>query len=382
MMTIIARLSGTQSVGIPAGRTVVALSCLCLVMVVAGCDRDQIRVYRVAKETAPTQPVPGSNDHPEGQSSIPRLTWTLPEGWQELPAGEMRVANFTLSGKEGQKAEVSVIPLPGVTGKDLDLVNMWRGQLGLPGVTADELVKQVEAVAIGADRGKLFEMASEKPVGESKVAVGLLVAVLEKDDVGWFFKLMGEKSFVQEQKAAFVGFLKTIGFQAGSESLPLASRPPPVSTNVKETPRDNAGKPIWVVPAGWQEAPAGQMLVAKFVVPGASGARAELNVSQLGGLGGGVLPNVNRWRNQLGLPPLAESDLDTQLQSLDLGGSKAMLVDMSGTETKTGQKARLLAAIVPQTGQTWFYRLMGNEQVIEHEKETFVKFVQTAKYRE
>ena len=385
MMTIIARLSGgSRSIGAFACRTATPLIGVCLLILSAGCDRDQIRVYRVAKETetAPAQPVSPGHNHPEGEATIPRLTWKLPEGWREVPAGEMRVANFAISGKEGQTAEVSVIPLPGVTSKDLDLVNMWRGLLGLPATTAEEVASQVEAVSIGADQGKLFEMASEKPVGDSKVPVGLMVGVLEKDNVGWFFKMIGEKSFVHDQKTVFVGFLKSIGFQGGSESLPLASRPHPMSTNVKETPRDNAGKPIWVVPAGWQEAPAGQMLVAKFVVPGASGARAELNVSQLGGLGGGILPNVNRWRGQLGLPPLAESDLDKQLQSLDLGGSKAMLVDMSGTEAKTGQKARLLAAIVPQTGQTWFYRLMGNEQVIEQEKETFMKFVQTAKYRE
>jgi len=349
----------------------------------AGCDRDNIRVYRVAKESAaPPTAAPEAHTHGAGETPIPQLTWTLPAGWQEVAAGEMRVANFTLSGKGGQRAEVSVIPLPGVTGRDLDLVNMWRGQLGLGAATADEIGKQTETVSVGADQGKLFQIVSDKPVRESAGPVGLLVAVLEKDNVGWFFKMIGDSALVEEQKPVFIQFLKQVGFREGSETLALANRPRAQSTNVKTTPRDNANRPAWVIPPGWEEAPAGQMLVAKFIVPGSGGTRAELNVSQLGGLGGGILPNVNRWRGQLGLPALAESDLDKQTQALDLGGSQGMLVDISGTEVKTGEKARLLAAIVPQTGQTWFYKLMGNEQVVEREKGTFMKFVQTAKYRE
>jgi hypothetical protein len=381
MKTMNASQMSSKPSGFGLGRGAFALA-LALAGLTAGCDQDKIRVYRVAKEPVASPSAPAAHTHDTEQTAIPRLTWTLPEGWQELPAEAMRVANFAVAGKEGNRAEVSIIPLPGVTGRDLDLVNMWRGQLGLGAASAEEMEKQTETIFVGTNQAKLFQIFSEKPVRESKGPVGLLVAVLEKDNVGWFFKIIGDRAMVQEQKPVFAQFLKSIGFQAGSESLALANRPRAASTNAKSTPRDNASKPAWVVPAGWQEAPAGQMLVAKFIVPGSGGTRAELNVSQLGGLGGGILPNINRWRSQLGLPALAESDLDKQTQSLDLGDSTAMVVDMAGTEVRTGEKARLVAAIVPQTGQTWFYKLMGNEQVVEREKGTYMKFVQTAKYPE
>src|SRR5439155_18595676 len=109
----------------------------------------------------------------------------------------------------------------------------------------------------------------------------------------------------------------------------------------------------------------GQMLVAKFVIPGQGGNKAELNVSQAGG---GVFANVNRWRNQLGLAPIGQADLESQLQTLDAANGKAMLVDMAGTDARTGQKARLIGAIVPQGDQAWFYKLLGNEEVVEREK--------------
>jgi uncharacterized protein YbdZ (MbtH family) len=345
----------------------------------AGCGRDDIQVYRVAKETPAAEPqapmaVPG---HEQEQSSLPRVQFKLPSGWQELAPGSMRAASFSIGGKDGQSADIGVIPLPGVTGRDLDFVNLWRKQVQLPPATEEDMAKQSEAVAIGADQGKLFDMVSEKPIAEGKMPTRIVIAMLTRDGTSWFFKMTGDDSLVREQKPAFVQFLKSIAFQPAAEPVQFAKAPRALSTNAKQTPRENSEKPIWIVPAGWQEVPPGQMLVAKFVIAGDNGAKAELNV---GTAGGGLLFNINRWRGQLGLAPLTEADLEKQVQPLDVPGAKAMLVDMAGADGKTGQKARLLGAVVPQDGQTWFYKLMGNEQVVEREKETFTRFVQTIKY--
>ena len=126
--------------------------------------------------------------------------------------------------------------------------------------------------------------------------------------------------------------------------------------------------------------PAGQFLVAKFTISVSAGALAAVNVSMSAGDGGGLAGNVNRWRGQLGLSQLPDSEIATSVTSLDTTAGKAMLVDLSGTDPRTGQKARLVGAVVPQAGQTWFYKLMGSEQVVEREKDAFSKFVQTAKY--
>ncbi len=94
------------------------------------------------------------------------------------------------------------------------------------------------------------------------------------------------------------------------------------------------------------------------------------------GDGGGLAANVNRWRGQLGLPPITE----VLTTSIEIAGGKAEVVDMSGTDAKTGQPSRLVGAIVPQTGQTWFYKLMGAGAVVERENDAFIKFVQSVKY--
>src|SRR5213083_958382 len=84
-----------------------------LVILAAGCGRDDVKVYHVAKENAPALSqgaMPAG--HPDISSAAnPQLKWKTPESWNEVPPGEMRVASFTVKGKDGKQADVSVIPL-------------------------------------------------------------------------------------------------------------------------------------------------------------------------------------------------------------------------------------------------------------------------------
>ena len=77
---------------------------------------------------------------------------------------------------------------------------------------------------------------------------------------------------------------------------------------------------------------------------------------------------------------LADNGLNKLVTSLDVTGGKATLVDMSGTDTRTSQPARLVGVIVSVNGQTWFYKLMGDASVVESQKAAFIQFVQSVKY--
>jgi hypothetical protein len=230
----------------------------------------------------------------------------------------------------------------------------------------------------------LYEQSGENPGSGDKSR--LLVAVLRREGVAWFFKMNGDDELVTQQKPAFTDFLKSISFAAGSMRTDLPPSHPPIGDvgalpmTVAASTGSNEGKPNWQVPQGWKEIPGGQFLVSKFMISGSDNAQAAVNVSVSNGDGGGLGGNVNRWRGQLGLSPLSEPDLKQLITSVDTAGGKAMLVDMSGNDARTSQKARLIGAIVPQGNRTWFYKLMGNDQLVANEKEAFSKFVQTAKY--
>jgi len=377
-----------------------------LALFVAGCHRDEVKVYRVAKDqdqpqqqTAPALPTDSPNPslppgHPDVSSvpaaslpaasaaALPQLSWQTPDGWTEVPPGEMRVASFKIQGQNGKQADVSVIPLPGMPGTDDANVNRWRGQVGLPPVSPEELKKSGENVEAASQPAQLYDIAGQNP-GNGETA-RILGVIQHRDDAVWFFKMTGDTDLVEQQKPAFITFLKSVSFTAAAPTRLPASHPSignmGMSTAAAPGPISGEGKPNWQVPAGWQEVPGGQFLIAKFTIAGDSGAAAAVNVSGSPGEGGGLVGNVNRWRGQLGLAPLSEPEVNKSVASIDVQGGKASLVDLSGTDSRTGQPIRLVGVMVPQPGQTWFYKLMGDAKVVESQKDAFTQFVQGVKY--
>ncbi len=77
---------------------------------------------------------------------------------------------------------------------------------------------------------------------------------------------------------------------------------------------------------------------------------------------------------------MAEAEVTKDVQPLDLPSGKASVADLAGQDPKDGQKMRLLAVVLPRAGETWFYKLMGNAQVVEEQRDAFMKFLQSVKY--
>jgi hypothetical protein len=291
-----------------------------------------------------------------------------------------------VAGPGGKQADVSVIPLPGPAGSDLDNVNRWRSQVGLPPIAEEELPKLAERVEIARQEAQLYEQAG--PVPGSGETNRILAAVLRRGGIAWFFKMTGDDGLVAQQKPVFEEFLKSVNLAAPAAPSELPpSHPPiegagmtPASAPMAAMAAPDAARPSWQVPPGWQEVSGGQFLAAKFIIHGSGAEQAAVNVSSARGEGGGLLGNVNRWRSQLGLAPLGQSEVDKLVTPLEVQGGKAEVVEMSGTSAGTGQKTHLLAAVFRQGNRTWFYKLMGSEQVVEREKAAFTKFVSTAQY--
>jgi hypothetical protein len=350
----------------------------------AGCGRGNIQEYQVAKEPAPAQMPAMPPGHPDTSApGVSKVEYKLPAGWQEAPLGPMRVASFRVAGKEGKQADVSVVPLPGLAGSDLANVNRWRGQVGLAGVSEEELGKLAQAVEIAGQPAKLYEQAGTNAASGEQTCI--LAAITRREGVAWFFKMTGDDALVAEQKPVFVEFLKSVSFPAAGVQAQLPPAHPPIDVGSMMAQAGAAAssgqaKPTWEVPSGWKEIPGGPFLVAKFALSGAGNAQAVVNVSMSSGDGGGFLANVNRWRGQLGLEPTTETQLAKESRELPSAGDKTRVAEITGKDGKTGQPARLVAVVVPRSGETWFYKLMGDPGVVQREQEAFLKFVQDVKY--
>lgn len=305
---------------------------------------------------------------PHAGASRPRLSWQLPAGWQERPATSLRAGYFVIAGPHDQTAEVTIIPLAGTGGNDLDNVNRWRAQVGLKAVTAEELPRLAQTVSIGGGAGQLYDLVGDSYEADDQRT---LAAILRREGMSWFFKMTGPASLVGDQKGPFVEFLRTLQFE-GAPPASTAAPGPGAGGAAEASP---AGRPRFQVPGHWQAQAPGAMQAARFFPRDAEG-RAEISVALLPGDGGGPLANVNRWRRQLGLGPIGESELPGVLQTRSFGGQPGYWVELAAPESGR----RLVAAGVPRGGQIWFYKLTGEAPVVEREKPVFLQFVESAEY--
>src|SRR3954471_14517480 len=65
----------------------------------------------------------------------------------------------------------------------------------------------------------------------------------------------------------------------------------------------------WDAPAGWQAQPPSAMRKGSFLINDNDGRKADMSITVFPGTVGGDLANVNRWRNQIQLPPVSEAEL-------------------------------------------------------------------------
>jgi len=371
------------------------LAAAALLCLMTGCGRDNVKVYKVdSSDSVATTPPPVAATAPAGMpatmpdglpapdnSGLPKLKYALPDGWKEKALTQLRVASFEIS-EGGKTADVSVIPLGGLAGGDAANVNRWRGQVGQTPLDETELKKSAEPAQVGDQAVDLYDITGTAPgSGEEERIIG---AILHTDESTWYFKMMGNSALVEKNKPAFLAFLKSVEFQkpatsATSAAMDLGQLPashPAIPGMGAATP---AGKPAWTVPSDWKEGELTQFLVARYVIQGSGQASAAVNVSQLDGNGGGLLPNLNRWRAQLSLPAMS-GDEAAKLPTIDAAGAKAVVTDFTGTDARAGKAARLVGVVLPLNGQTWFYKLMGDPDLVGQQKDSFLKFVQSAKY--
>lgn len=361
---------------------------------IAGCDRGGVEVVTVSKENPEIPTVALPPGHPEPGSSManmtgmnvgmdpafrPKLTYKVPEGWSEVDPGPVRVASFKVS-KDGALADISVVPLAGVAGGDLANVNRWRQQVGLEPITAEALKASAEKVEIAGGSGELYDLVGKNP--GSGDAMRVLGAIQHREGTAWFFKISGDADLVAAQKPALIEFIKSVQFHAPDMSALPPSHPPIGDMSMpgmaKATdPINREGQPKWTVPSDWKETAGGQFLVAKFLI---DEGKAAVNVSASAGDGGGLAANVNRWRRQIGLAEVPETEITSKAVTREIGGSKITFVELSGTDPRTQQPTRVVGAMVPSGGQTFFYKLAGEANLVTSQKEAFEKFVESAKY--
>ncbi|HVU86621.1 MAG TPA: hypothetical protein VHD36_04835 [Pirellulales bacterium] len=259
--------------------------------------------------------------------------WTLPQGWQQKPASGMRYATIEVPSAAGAlDLSVTVLPKnePDPDVYALSNVNRWRGQLGLPPLAPGELKNNVEQVELTGTSATLVDLVGHKP----------------QDNMG---------------RAPFAG-----------GAMPPSS-PAPNGPGASAGPRRTARELTYDVPSGWTEGPAGGMRKAAFAV-GTGAESGEVTIISLDASGGALLPNINRWRQQVGLPETSADDLAHEVKKIELGDVAGDFIDLAGAE-----KA-ILGVVAQHGGQTWFIKMTGSPALVAREKQNFETFARSVRF--
>ncbi len=339
----------------------------------SGCREAQVSYYRIPKEAVrPAGSLPGTA---EADAAVPRLRWSAPEGWTVQPTGSVRVASFLIAAPDGRKADMAVTQFPGDVGGDLANVNRWRGQVQLAPLTEADFNQHVRTVTLPSGAFLLTEMRSETPLIEGTQHAAILGAWLKQPERTWFFKMAGEATLVESQRAPFHAFLESIAFESPAAMAAPAGASGTGADAHSHHDHPHLGRLTWDVPASWSSKPLTQMRKGSYALKGADGAEADLSITSFPGEAGGLLDNLNRWRGQLQLGPLQQTELGDATSTLVSGDFRFTVVDYTSPAGDT----RLLGAVLSFDGETVFFKAVGPTAVLEQQKPVFLQFLKSIK---
>lgn len=185
----------------------------------SGCGYDEIKTYRVSKENQPDVNMQGMMAMPSDAPALGGhhvtagdLQWKAPSGWKEQTPSQMRLASFLVQGKNNLDSDVSVVPLSGAAGGDLDNINRWRGQIQLDPITQADLPQYMKIINVGGRRMHFVNFASREPLIENRFKSRVMAAYYHDGERTWFIKMTGEDENVAAAKASFLQFLGSLRF--------------------------------------------------------------------------------------------------------------------------------------------------------------------------
>ncbi len=319
------------------------LTAAALASLLCACEEEGVRTYRAPKPPAKAAAAAASS-----------VTWTAPQGWEPVKSDQqMRIATFHPG--PGQP-EVSVTAFPGDSGGLLANINRWRTQLKLDPIEESQLPQSVEVSTTEGVKVALADLA-----GNNQQMLGAVI--VPGDGKTWFVKATGEPAAIAALKPAFTAFARSFRFQPPAAAAPAAPQPTPAAPTSTVQSRLTA----WSPPSHWKPDPkASSMVAAAFEAANPDGG-AKITATVLVNNGGGKLANINRWRDQVGLPPVETIE---QQPVIDLGNGN-ILVDLASADGARRQ----MAAVVSEQAQTWFFKIAGPPKGVEAERPAFERLI-------
>ncbi len=344
-----------------------------LLLLLACGEEEQTRTYNSPKDAT----IPGASSSLAGASMMvdaaieaQSFEWDLPQGWQqESGGGPMRFATLT-GGEAASNITVTVAKLPSRAGSLLANVNRWRGQMGLPDIGAEGLDELLRPLESGATPGTLVALLGPDTADTQGEQQRMIAAIFKSQDATWFFKARDELDVIASAESELLGLFRSVRSTATDHAHSphrAAEGGPPV-----------IGPLRYQVPDGWVLDPQPRTARLATLVFSSDPALGDLAITRFPGDVGGELANVNRWRGQLGLLPVA--DLAQQnVSEIQIGGlpAKSYRFAAGGDDPI---RSGIVVASVMRNGQSWFFKMTGPDQQLTDQIENFQQFIASIRF--
>lgn len=169
------------------------------------------------------------------------------------------------------------------------------------------------------------------------------------------------------------------------QRVELPAGHPPIDMASQQLPAEvlaHADTPAWEVPAGWEEGRASSIRRGSFAVSGSDGQTVDIAVTVFPGDVGGLLANINRWRNQIGLASIGPDGVDALTETITIGDREALLVNLAGDPPSTpgATPQAMTVAILMQGQNSWFFKMTGDAPLVAANKAALIAFVQSVRF--
>ena len=299
----------------------------------------------------------GSNPH-EGMEpgATGGFQWTTPEGFEEKnPPGQMREVDFRLKRDPSVECYLSV-----TQGGIAQNVVRWYQQMEKEPIAQSAVAELPTAPFLG-QKGRLVDLEGTF-VGmrrsEPKPGYRMLGLVVEEPGRTVTLKMTGPAAVVAEERERFLALAAS--FRTGAPAA--------------EPERD--ASLAWDAPPEWELRKGHSIRLVTFAPKGSEGVECWVTVLQ--GSGGGIEPNLQLWRQQMGQPALSAAEV-AALETVRILDTDAKFIAITGDYTdmqgkKAAQAGMMLGAVCQLPGALLTVKMTGPLEAVEKEKDRFLAF--------
>lgn len=303
--------------------------------------------------------------------------YVLPDGWTVNEPTDMRFINLHPAGVKN--AECYVTLLGGDGGGMVANLNRWRTQMGLEEATKEALLALPTIKLFGRDASFLeLEGSFAGMDGVAVSGFGLLGTLISTPQATIFVKMTAPLEIIQAEREAFIMFCDSIAPPGMGDSAQEdhASHSAPTGPQKEDDGSFVAAGFRFFLPEGWSDAGPRSMRALNFKV----GEQTQCWLSVLGGDGGGLLPNLNRWRGQMGMETITEADIDA-LPRVNFLGEPAILLTAQGEFTSREGEASsgrtLIGLALMRPNDALFLKMLGPTDEVETHRDAMLAFAET-----